>query len=241
MLTWSIPGTTYGDTFKFYIWGYLPYSPDGQTQPIFKAAIPPTPWYLRPVGGLESNWRHFLLNGQPFFGKPHGFGGMQIEKPPTPEIIWNYQTNISTAAQAFVGLQSAAKGKWDLRVQAWNDWNNLHHLGDPLHRDVAMDVPYPIGPYVESPQPPYPYCTFAMGAGSNGGDPPAGPQIYSFVDAIALKRYNGTGAQGQPDVGDYLVWDDSNLLDQNWRFNRSDGDPNGPHNYVGLVCSQTPY
>lgn len=57
---------------------------------------------------------------------------------------------------------------------------------------------------------------------------------------ILIKQYNGTGIAGEPGVGNYIAWDNlTDPLNPNWVFNRSDGQT-PPHNYVGLVCSQTP-
>jgi hypothetical protein len=51
---------------------------------------------LRVIAYKESRFRQFDNSGMPLFGKPNGFGLMQLDNPilPSPEQLWNWRLNI---------------------------------------------------------------------------------------------------------------------------------------------------
>jgi hypothetical protein len=89
---------------------------------------------------MESNpkWKHFDDKGFPIFGKPHGYGLMQIDNPrATDEQVWNWRENKAAGKALFAEKRSDAKS-YSSRIDKGSTWywidqkNKVRGYNDPL-------------------------------------------------------------------------------------------------------------
>ena len=63
-------------------------------------------------------------------------------------------------------------------------------------------------------------------------------QLANIVEDLSASRLRHLFKDDQPNTGNYLAWNDTDVP-QHWQFNYSDGG-SPPVNYVGHVCLQVP-
>jgi hypothetical protein len=93
---------------------------------------------------MESKWKQFKSDGFPLFGKPHGYGLMQLDNPiATPEQVWNWRANLQKGKDHFDKLFDLA-GSYDSRIKegktkVYNNKTQKWEANDPDPHDINGD------------------------------------------------------------------------------------------------------
>lgn len=184
------------------------------------------PWFLPLVPGAESSFRQFDSSGNPFWGKPSGYGLMQIEKPSSLSVLFNWRENADAGKRKVATTVEIGKKWWNSQKSQWEEWNQMQ----PADKQLPMQADVTCGTYgtdangspmrgcFEDPSVvQQPRCTFTA------RDPaPAG--THHFRDAIAIKAYNGATSH-------FISW----FGVDGWRIRNTNEEG---RDYVSQVCSQ---
>lgn len=191
--------------FTFQIRGTNPNST------VVKARLGSSPWFLTRIVMQESTYRQFN-NGEPHWGSPNGWGLMQLDPPPGPQVIWSWWANVDAGKQVLAQKSTQLNSFWNSQINQWTQWNQnnpTQQVGPPAPRTEGG-------------------CQFVWAGGGSGTE-----NEKSFRDAIWIKRYNGAGN------GDFIFWENrgDHANAPFWDFNPTGSDGRA---YVAAVCSHAP-
>jgi uncharacterized repeat protein (TIGR01451 family) len=208
-INWTYQGST--QSFKFFLCGTNPgTNANFATEQAYITANVPY-WFGWKIALHETNASQFCQAfqqqsgycsdpnnwGYPVFGKPAGYGIMQVDPVTSQAPLWDWTAAVQAAATRLMSLSgpvqpqqpllpnsSGAYPYWYQQVSQFNAYNAIQ---------AAAGLPTVPGPPPQQES----TCTFTMPTDSNGNGivgPAAGlpPNTYSFGDAILIKQYGGT-------------------------------------------------
>lgn len=134
---------------------------------------------LQVIAYKESRFRQFDADGLPIFGPPSGFGVMQLDPPPSPEVIWNWKANVDAGIKVYKTKLREAKGyparvrknkfpeardfnEKELKLEAYQrynggaywEWSNPQKKWVPAPLNNYADTAYKIEQAVRAGKPP---------------------------------------------------------------------------------------
>jgi hypothetical protein len=168
--------------------------------------------------------------GLPIWGKPGGYGMMQLDPPPSIDAIWNWRTAVSAGIQRLDDLAGPPRytdesdGRaypfWVRQVRQWKAFNSLHpsnQVAAPSDQQESANCRFTLSPAPDPTNPTTPN-TGVLGA-------------YWFGDALLMYQNAGTGSSG----ANWLTWKKSQGTGS-WNFHKDNG---VNHDIVYEFCTCT--